>query len=365
VLHLLEAPTDTQTYGRPVILAGECLLDIGANDAPRRVWATVVTALLALVCHADARVPIRVESGHVLGRLNDPRLPNWHTGEAVGLGEYEQVESYWCLLEAGHFWFDHERGEPPDLRLVELPQALHIGRFPVTNAEFELFLKANGSEGYDPTHPWWTEEGRRFLSAQGERGMVEEDMKGKSIGQPRLWNDIRYNNPAQPVVGVSWYEATAYCRWLTEEGHTHGWLPPDEAIRLPTSLEWERAARHTDQRSYPWGEPQPSTDYANLHMTNIGQPTPVGCFQAGRAVCGADDLIGNVMEWLATSDLDRGNSQAVAPVEDPSPKMTMLLSLSHYGTSSAQIGCGARYWGNPHIRADHRGLRIVRSKGKK
>jgi formylglycine-generating enzyme required for sulfatase activity len=75
----------------------------------------------------------------------------------------------------------------------------------------------------------------------------------ENVTLPRYWDDIRFNNPAQPVVGVSWYEAAAYCRWLTAQGHTQGWLPAEQEIRLPTSLEWERAARHTDQRPYPWG----------------------------------------------------------------------------------------------------------------
>jgi len=64
--------------------------------------------------------------------------------------------------------------------------------------------------------------------------------------EPFYWHDMKWNNPLSPVVGVSWFEAEAYCNWLTKES--------GKPIRLPTEGEWERAARHTDGRAYPWGQ---------------------------------------------------------------------------------------------------------------
>jgi formylglycine-generating enzyme required for sulfatase activity len=64
--------------------------------------------------------------------------------------------------------------------------------------------------------------------------------------EPYDWHDQKWNNPISPVVGITWFEAEAYCNWLSHE--------MGQPMRLPTEEEWERAARHTDGREYPWGE---------------------------------------------------------------------------------------------------------------
>jgi formylglycine-generating enzyme required for sulfatase activity len=389
LLHLLEAPAEGEQHGRPVVLAGECLLDIGRNGATRRAWAAVVEALLALLRDTAAPVVTRVEAGHVLGRLGDPRLLNPRTGEATGLGDYELVEPYWCPVEAGPFWFGDERVEddedepdgasddpnetedkaeedqprPPrfdssKLQRAELPHSFKIGRYPVTNAEFAAFLAANGPEGYDPEKPWWTDEGRRFLAPGGHPWDNQEEF----VRHPRLWDDTGYNGATQPVVGLSWYEAAAYCRWLTAVGHEQAWLPKDEEIRLPTSLEWERAARHTDQRPYPWGNTLPTADHANFSLVGIERPSPVGCFPAGRGVCGTEDLVGNVLEWLATVSEEETSVTALRPKKDFTADESVLLSFIYYGDSLDQICCGARDGYYPDDWYNNWSFRVVQSR---
>ncbi|WP_129632171.1 SUMF1/EgtB/PvdO family nonheme iron enzyme [Candidatus Oscillochloris fontis] len=354
LLHLLEAPTDAHTLGRPVVLAAECLQDLGRNGATQRAWRAVIEAMLALLHAGQAPRPTRLDVGHLLGRLGDPRLLDAHSGEALGYGDYADVPSYWCPIAAGSFWFGDERVRGKDrkvqtnlhgtlqrditkLKRVELPCGFKIARYPVTNAEYARFLAANGPDGYDPTQPWWTEEGREYLFPDGKPRYTE----------PRFWHDPNLNSPSQPVVGVSWYEAAAYCRWLTAEGHQAGWLPQDQAIRLPTSLEWERAARHTDQRPFPWGDTVPTPEHANYQDTGIGAPTPVGCFPLGRAVCGAEDLIGNVLEWLSTP---YQQDTMIQPKEDFTPDKFVLLSFTYYGSSLDQLCCGSRFRYSPIFR---------------
>jgi formylglycine-generating enzyme required for sulfatase activity len=414
---LLATPTDTQTRSIPAIRAGECLLDLGATGTTHQAHHQVITALLTALVDPQTPNVTRVEAGEVLSRLGDPRLLDPTTGEAIGLGDYDAVESYWCAIEHGTFWFGDEqvdrpqpgnrskslskkllfryalqatqdaknrilsrqlaiskgarptftrtdirrdastrppRFDPAKLSQVELPYDYQIGRYPVTNAEFAHFLEANGPDGYDPAKPWWTEQGKRFLYPGGHR----YDLQAEFIALPRLWDDPRYNGPSQPVVGVSWYEAAAYCRWLTEQGHARGWLPPDRVIRLPTSLEWERAARHTDPRPFPWGDATPTPQHANYADAGVGAPSPAGCFPAGRAVCGADDLLGNVLEWLSTPTGAESDPHAR---EDFTPDSGVELSFTLYNDGLDQMCCGARYWFYPFNRNLVRSFRVVRS----
>ena len=372
---LLTAPTEAATAGRPIILAGECLLDIGRPDVVWEAWQAVLMALLALVRDPAAPIATRVEGGTVLGLLGDPRLLDPRTGKAAGAEEYASLEDYWCAIEPGPFWFGDERiesnekGKPPrfapaKLRQATLPHGVKLARYPVTNAEFAAFLAANGPDGYDPAQPWWTDEGRKFLSPQGKRWSYDSDWVGKTIPRPRLWDNPKYNSPAQPLVGVSWYEAAAYCRWLTEVGHAQGWLPPDEVIRLPTSLEWECAARPGHDRRehpYPWGDATPTAEHANFAAAGVGAPSPVGCFPAGRALCGAEDLVGNVLEWLATADQDRADPAAFKPRKDFTPDERVLLSFTYYGDGLDQMCCGARIRINPLSWGSFWGFRVVQS----
>jgi formylglycine-generating enzyme required for sulfatase activity len=96
------------------------------------------------------------------------------------------------------------------------------------------------------------------------------------------------NNPNQPVVGVGWYEAEAFCQWLTA---IFG-----RQYRLPTEVEWERLARGQYGREYPWGNAW-QEGLANTAEAEIGQPNAVGLFPGGVSPTGAYDCAGNVWEW--------------------------------------------------------------------
>ena len=336
LLHLLDAPGDSTTKGRPVVLAGECMRDIGNTGIARRIWDTVISALLRTIADCTVPVTIRVEAGTVLGTLGDPRLLNLETGKAISEGDYDAVEPYWCPIEVGPFWSGDDRKEK--LQRAEIRQPYAIARFPVTNADYAQFMAAGG---YDMRQPWWTDNGRTSI---GERR------------QPYLWDYSRYNQPTQPVVGITWYEAAAYCSWLTQQGHTQGWLPSDQIIRLPTWYEWERAARHTDQRHHPWGIQAPTPERANYKETGIGALSPAGCFPAGAAVCGAQDLLGNVMEWTASPwqqwdgwEKDFTNAEGV------------VLSWNDFTDEKERLCCGARISGNPNFGYGNLGFRVVQS----
>ncbi|GAB4216747.1 MAG: SUMF1/EgtB/PvdO family nonheme iron enzyme [Roseiflexaceae bacterium] len=344
LLHLLDAPAHGEERGRPVVLAGECLLDLGRAGVLPRAWDAVVDRLVALLADQEAIFSTRVAGGHVLGQLGDPRLLDVRTGDAPTGG-------YWCDIAAGPFWFGDTDEE---LQQIDQPAAFRIARFPVTNAEYGHFL-ADG--GYDPDRPWWTEQGRAWLRPGGPRLGEPND---QPITQPRLWNAAQYNLPSHPVVAVSWYEAVAYAAWLTVQGHTQGWLPRECVIRLPTWREWQRAARHTDRRRFPWGDAEPAPEHANYDQTQLGITAPAGCFPAGQAACGALDLAGNVWEWTATP---WGEPLQPAPLVDReafvSDEDCPILAGGAFLDGNEHLCCGARYWNFPNFRDNYWGFRVV------
>ena len=118
--------------------------------------------------------------------------------------------------------------------------------------------------------------------------------------EPRYWDDEQFNEPWLPVVGVSWFDANAYCEWA--------------GARLPTEAEWEKAARGTDGRIYPWGNESPTCELANYPGCNEGTTT-VGFHTAGASPYGALDMAGNVCEWVA----DRIDPEYYAHSPDRNP----------------------------------------------
>ncbi|WP_141508656.1 formylglycine-generating enzyme family protein, partial [Candidatus Chloroploca asiatica] len=149
-----------------------------------------------------------------------------------------------------------------------------IGTTPVTNAQFRPFVTGDGY-----TNPvYWTRVGWAWREQE-------------KIVTPRWWNDSTWNGAQHPVVGVSWFEAVAYCRWLSAQtGH---------AFRLPTEAEWEKAARGLDGRIWPWGNAW-ETGRCNSNEAGHKRTTSVGQYPTGASSYGVLDMAGNVWEWCAT-----------------------------------------------------------------
>ena len=103
--------------------------------------------------------------------------------------------------------------------------------------------------------------------------------------QPEYWEDEQWNRSDHPVVGVCWYEAEAYAKWAGK--------------RLPTEEEWEKAARGTGGRSYPWGDAF-DQEKCNTSESNVNGTTPVTKYVNGLSPYGCYDMAGNVWEWTAS-----------------------------------------------------------------
>lgn len=121
---------------------------------------------------------------------------------------------------------------------------------------------------------------------------------------PAYWNDTKFNAPKQPVVGVSWHDAQAYCQWAGK--------------RLPTEAEWEKVARGPGGRIYPWGNHWWFfLKRGNISGTADGYEytAPVGGFERGKSLYGAYDMAGNVWEWVA--DWYDAHYYKSSPVRNP------------------------------------------------
>lgn len=110
----------------------------------------------------------------------------------------------------------------------------------------------------------------------------------KQRDKPFFWDIQPWNLPNRPVVGVTWFEAVAYCHWLSGETGVK--------YQLPTEAEWEYAARDPSSWEWPWGDTfDPAR--ANTAESALEQTSPVGLFPDGKTWCEAQDMIGNVWEW--------------------------------------------------------------------
>jgi len=240
-------------------LAGRGIYE-GQARVSKSMRQGVIEALLATIAEPEVALRVRIAAGEVLGYLGDPRL-----GEMA-------------IVPAGDFLMGDDRGEYDDEKpqhKLHLP-AYQIAKYPLTNAEYGRFIEAGGYRD----KRWWTEAGWQ---------RKESD----NWTEPRYWRDGRFNKPNQPVVGVSWYEAVAYCRWLSAE--------TGQAYRLPTEAEWEKGARGTDGLRYPWGN-QFKAERLNAREgeQQVRATTPVGIYPTGVSPIGLFDCAGNVWEWCAT-----------------------------------------------------------------
>ena len=203
-------------------------------------------------------VEVRIEAAEALGRAGDPRLARDNPARWVAIPAGTFLMGAQKSDRAKPNYDDGAYDDELPVHQVEL-DAYRIGRYPVTVSEYEEFVN---HDGYADRR-WW------------------EDGRFRQFETPEDWaKQVEF--PNRPVVGVSWFEAMAYCAWA--------------GCRLPTEAEWERAARGSDGRRFPWGSEPADASRLN-YARNVGRPTPVGVYPLGATPEGVHDLAGNVWEW--------------------------------------------------------------------
>jgi len=231
--------------------------------------------------------------------------------------------------------FDDEK---PQHRDESITEGYLISRHPVTNAQFAAFVEAGG---YGERR-YWTAAGWGWKEGEGRTGPDD-------YGEP-------YNLSNHPVVGVTWYEAVAFCRWLTEQLRQYGKIGDDQEITLPTEPQWEKAARGVDGRIYPWGN-DPGPNRANYDETGIGTTSAVGCFPGGASPYGVEDLSGNVWEWCRTKW--EGDYENYQDDNDLAGGEDRVLRGGSFYDDQWDVRAAYRGWGGPHYRGGYGGFRVV------
>ncbi len=211
-----------------------------------------------------------------------------------------------------------------------------IGKYPVTLKQFRYFVE---DKGY-LNERWWTP-------------LALEQLVAHKWLQPAYWNDPKFVfRDDLPVVGVSWFEALAYCSWLTEHSNFQ--------YRLPTEAEWEKAARGTEGRKYTWGNNW-FDGLCNNETNKMKSLTPVGLFSAlgSDSIYGCADMLGNVYEWCSTRYLDYPY-QINDGREDLSVSDIRILKGGSWYAAREYTNCVFRYGRSPADRSNDLGFRIVR-----
>jgi len=194
-----------------------------------------------LLCHNEGQIPEEI----MLKAIKISQSPENHNKKESGQSEMVKIPAGEFIM--GEDYFKKAVGPKHKVFL----EAYEIDRFDVTNQKYREFV---GATGRTPPKHWINKR-------------------------------VLLNKKDHPVTFVSWFDAEAYCEW--------------KGKRLPTEMEWEKAARGTDGRVFPWGNDF-VRENANVYMLGIGDTTPVGQFEKGKSPYGVYDMAGNVFQW--TSD---------------------------------------------------------------
>ncbi len=320
-------------------------LDHNANQAILEKFITGIGSPLLFTQHRlmsriDPR--LRAQAGDNLAQRGDPRL------EVTTLDHME-----FCRVPGGEFWMgsdEHDDEKPLHLN-KHLSHDYWISRFPITVAQYQLFVTATSHQPVDP------------------------DCLKDPVNRP-----VRY---------VTWHEAVKFCDWLTKYWREQGVLAKNLLVQLPSEAEWEKAARGGNKvpaqflhlrvgelaqaeqqglienkepkRRFPWGDKQ-DPNRANYDDTKIGNTSAVGCFPGDVLPYGCEEMSGNVWEW--TRSLYKpypyvpndGRENLKAPDSE-----SRVVRGGSFLDDARYVRCSYRFRHVPLDRYDYVGFRVVLS----
>ncbi len=313
-----EPPADEADW-RAVCRAGDMLVLIGAPQPATakkgpRILVRMRERLAELVCNGYLTPVERAAAGRALGILGDSR-------KGVGIDAQTGLPDIeWVDIPDDGEWVYQAAKHPP------LP-AYRISRYPITYAQFQAFVDASDFDD----DGWWK-------GIPPEQEAYERNYRTRAISEQAF----QYANHPREV--VSWYQAVAFCAWLSDKvGYE---------VRLPTEAEWEKAARGTDERVYPYGNTF-DAHKGNTYETGIGQTSAVGLFPHGASPYGVLDMSGNVWEWC----LNKYDAPEQIEVDDSGDDRVARGGSWYFDLDFARAAF--RYYYHPVFRYDYLGFRVV------
>jgi formylglycine-generating enzyme required for sulfatase activity len=308
-----------------------------------RVWDSLLSNDLTRIQSAVGQILDDERPGVVRGlrdAFNDREQPierRISTNKALDMMGSLNHSDYDVLVEvpAGEFMMGSK--DDDIAQEDERPQhqvnlsAYRIGKYPVTNLQYQRFLQDNS--GHTVPTDW--------------------------SGGP---GDYPLGKGAHPVTRVNWHDAVAYCSWLTGRWREDEVIEKDDVVRLPTEAEWEKAARGTEGHIYPWGN-EFDARKANLQETRIETTSAVGTFPGGASPYGVEGLSGNVWEWCSdwydNTEYKKRGGAVVRDPQGPQEGNERVLRGGSFSYSQHDARCASRLWYIPLNWGDDYGFRVV------
>ena len=223
-------------------------------------------------------------------------------------------------------------------RSVVYVDDLFLSVQPVTMVEYLEFLNELACDDIDKAES----RAPRLAPTGGSHLLRAPD--GKRLMMPTIDGQGDAWDPTLPVVGISWHDIEAYCAW---RGQRDGCR-----YRLPTEVEWEKAARGVDGRQYPWGYRfDPSLTNMRQSLRERSAPVPVGQFPSDVSVYGVRGMAGNVRDWTSTTVTEGEGEQA---------RVSNVVRGGGWFSPELECQCANRYWYPPAWVFDFFGFRMVK-----
>lgn len=278
----------------------------------------------------------RAAAMRVLGYLDADKR------DGLGLLGNQLPDIKWCPVPAGSFFMggDPDAYIPWDGARIDINYDYWLSKYPITYAQYEAFVADNGYENRQN----WSESGWAWR---------ENWTHSRSH-----WHDPKFHISNHPVVGITWYEAVAFSKWLNEKFQSGLLNFPAQnqpfECRLPSESEWEKAARGDDRRKFAFGD-QFAPDLCNTLETGIARTCAVGLFEFTDTHSNIQDMSGNVWEWCISAWKPNYQYPENNDAEHNAPAM---LRGGSWLDSADDSRCATRYYRSSRRRSDYIGFRV-------